>query len=926
MPRESQATLSFNRGVLSQLGLARIDIARYRMAAALMVNWMARVLGSMMLRPGTAYLTSTLYNQQARTIPFIFGASDTARIEVTQGNLRVLVNDALVARVAVGTAVTNGNFPTNLSGWTNNSEAGASVSWLSAGQVGFDGTGTGNNAILDQQVTVAAADQGKRHALRIVVTRGPFIFRCGTSLGDDGLINETTLYAGTHSLAFTPTGGSFWIRFQNPNQNASILATVNIEAAGVLTLPAPWQATDFQSLRWVQSADVIFVGCAGGPTGAGYAQQQIERRATDSWSIVGYPSFKGPFRPINISNITLAASAISGDITLTASRPLFNSGHVGALFRLISVGQLINAALSAGNTFSNPILVTGVGSQRTLPITITGTWVGTLTLQYSVGAPGTWVDVKNYGSNGTDNYADGLDNQTVYYRVGFKTGNYTSGTANIAMSISQGSITGRVVITAVTDNQHASAAVLQALGGTAATTLWYEGAWSTFRGFPGVPMFFQGRLWWFGTGVFGSVSDDYTNFDDTTIGAAAPIIGQFDSGPVDNIYWAIALQQLVAGTASQETSIRSTYLGDPVTPTNFNVMTGSTQGSANVAAIQMDRSGVFVQISGSRVFSLDLDIYTYSYRSNELTQLVPDYNAAGIIQLAIQRKPDTRIHCLRADGTVGIMVYDPAENVTCWLSFAAANGGFVEDISVLPGAGRTEDQVYYLVRRTVNGYTFRYHEKWALESECTGLPVSKCLDSHVVFTSTTPTATLTGIAPHLVGQTVSVWGWNTSSPYIDGNGNRPGLDLGTYVVDNTGSIAGLNLAGVSYPVTNAIVGLPYTAQWQSMKQSFAAALGTPLNQPKRISRLGLILQNTHGQGLRLGVDFSNLDDLPLDDLPRTSLAANAPSDTNAILNNYDHQMFALDDIWSTDSRVSLQATSPRPVTCLAFTAEMETSG
>lgn len=919
MPRQETATLAFNRGVLSTLALARIDLTRYRMAAEIMVNWMCRVLGSMMLRPGMAYIGATAANAFARVIPFIFGAADTARIEVTAGNIRVWVNDVLVTRTAVTAAVTNGNFTSNLSGWTNASESGASVSWVAAGQASFVGTGN-NNAILDQQVTVN--EVGARHALRIIVLRGPFTFRCGTAQGDDTYIRETTLNTGTHSLAFTPAGGSFWIRFQNDNQAASLLDACNIEAAGIVSLPAPWAAADVPTIRWTQSADVIFVGANG------YPQQQIERRATDSWSIVAYPFRNGPFRPINITNITLTASAISGDITLTANKPLFNSGHVGALFRLVSVGQLVSAALAASDTYTNPVLITGVGSQRAFPITISGTWVGTLTLQYSVGAPGTWVDVKTYGGNTTDNYSDGLDNQAIYYRVGFKPAAYTSGTANVSLAVSQGSITGIVRVTSFTDNKHVNAAVLQALGGTAATVQWYEGSWSGYRGYPGTPALWDGRLWWFGTSVFGSVSDDYTNFDDTVLGDSAPIIGQLGEGPVENVYWAIGLQQLVLGTASGETSGRSTYLGDTVTPTNFNVKTGSTQGSANVNALRMDKSGVFVQVTGSRVFSLDLDIYTYSYRSTELTLLAPDFNVAGITQIAIQRKPDTRIHCVRADGTAGVLVYDQAENVTCWLEVAAAHGGIIEDVSVLPVTGIAEDQVYYLVRRVVGGATVRYHEKWAMESECTGLPVAKCLDSHAVY-SGAATTTLTAIAPHLKGQTVTVWGWNTVSPYVDGNGNTPGMDLGTYVVDGAGSISGLKLAGASFPVTDAVVGLPYTAQWKSMIQAFATALGTPLSQRSRIDQLGIMLQNTHARGIQMGTDFDHLDDLPQSDLPMLASGGGVDGtlpDLNAILNLYVKPMGGANDIWATDSRVCLQAASPRPATVLAFTVGQTQGG
>lgn len=918
MPREQSATLAFNRGVLSLLGLARVDLTRYRMAAAIMVNWMARVLGSMMLRPGTAFLGTTAGNAQAKTLPFVFAANDTARIEITQNNIQVWVDDALVTRVAVTAAVTNGNFAGSLAGWTNSSESGASVTWVANGKVSFVGTGN-NNGILDQQVTVNQV--GARHALRIIVTSGPFTFRCGMAQGDDTYINETTLNSGTHSLAFTPTGGSFWIRFENANVAQSILASCNIEGAGVMSLPAPWQTVDQPNLRWAQSADVVYVGCNGHP------QMRVERRATDSWSIVTYLSNAGPFRPINVTNVTLAASAISGNITLTANKPVFNAGHVGALFRLLSVGQLVTAVLAAADTYTNPILVTGIGAQRSFTVNVSGSYVGTLTVQYSVGTPGTWINTNNtYSAPQTGTITDGLDNQTIYYRIGFTPSSYTSGSAVASLAIPTGQITGIVRVTGFTSNLLVNAAVLEPLGGTAATTNWYEGAWSSYRGYPATVQLWGGRLWWFGSSIYGSVSDDYTNFDDTTLGDAAPIIGQLDSGPVENIYWAIGLQQLVLGTATGETSCRSDYLGEAVTSNNFNVLTGSTEGSANVIGLQIDTTGVFVQVTGERVFSLALDVYTYSYKSTELTLLVPDYNSAGIAQISVQNKPDRRLHCRRNDGTVGIMVYDPGENVNCWLEVTAGAGGFVEDISILPGAGIPEDQVYYTIRRVVNGQTVRYHEKWALERECTGLPLSKCVDSHVVYGPTAPTTTLTGIAPHLVGQTVCVWGWNTVNPYLDGNGNQPGLDLGTYVVDGTGSISGLALKGAAFPVTNAVVGLGYTAQWQSMKQAFAAALGTPLNQLKRIDKIGLVLQNTHAQGLQMGPDFAHLDEIPQAELPYLSAADGSLTDTNAILNEFDWPMSAFNDVWSTDSRVCLQAASPRPASCLAFTTGMTTNG
>ncbi|HEY1900770.1 MAG TPA: hypothetical protein VGG49_13360 [Steroidobacteraceae bacterium] len=947
MPTENQATLAFNRGVLSTLGLARTDITRYRMSAEVMTNWMARVLGSMMLRAGVGYGGGSLGNAFAKSIPFVFAARDTARLEMTPGAMRVWVNDALITRPVVSTAVTNGTFIGSTAGWTDNSQAGCTVTWNGNSNVSFVGTGPlGNNAILDQELTVNNdGSQTLRNALRIIVLRGPITLRLGTSEGDDSLINETILNQGTHSLAFTPGGATVWVRFQASGQQQSILGSCVIEGAGVMQLPAQWAAVDLPNLRWSQSADVIYIGCTS--AAGGYEQQQVERRATDSWSMVSYfeTATLGPFRAINITNVTLTPSGVTGDITLTASNPLFKPGHVGALFRLLSIGQVVTAALAAANVYTDPILVTGVGAQRALQLTATGTFSGELVLQYSVGAPGTWIDQAppplafplNYS------YVDGLDNQTIYYRIGILPGDYTSGTANVSLAIPTGSITGIARVTGYQSSTVVNAAVLEALGSTAATANWYEGAWSAFRGFPATNQLWQGRLWWFGVSIFGSVSDDYNNFDDTVIGDSAPIVGQLDAGAVENVYWAVALQQLVIGTASAETSARSTYLGDPITPTNFNILTGSTQGSAFVNAVQVDLAGIFVQITGSRVFSLNLDIYTYSYKSQELTLMCPDFNAAGIVGIALQNKPDRRLHCWRTDGTVGVMVYDPTENVNCWLEVAIGGNGFVEDVCVLPGSGIPEDQVYYTVRRTINGQTVRYFEKWALEQDCTGLMVCKCMDSFVEY-SGVGTTNLPQIAPHLPGQTVCVWGWNAVNPYTDGNGNQVGVDLGTYLVAADGSVTGLQLNNAPYFVTDAVVGLPYTAQWQSMKQAFAAAMGTPLNQPKRISRLGMVLQNTHSQGILMGPDFDHLDSIPQEDIPQILVQGTADTttqtadstgnidtefempDLNTVFTEYDTQMTAFNDIWSTDSRVCLQAASPRPCTVLAFTVGMTDNG
>lgn len=909
MPLQNKSLITFNRGIMSKLGLARTDIERYGLSAEICTNFLPRVLGSMMLRPGLQYVNSTLNNARAYTLSFVYATDDTADLEFTDSVLRVSVNDALITRAAVTAVVTNGTFDTDLSGWTDADEASATSSWVAPGQLSLVGTGV-NNAIRDQQVSVN--ELGVEHALRIIIPRGTVNLRVGSAQGLDDYVSQTGLGSGTHSIAFTP-GASFWIRLSNGNIPAALVDSLVIEGPGIMQLPTPYTTAVLPYIRPTQSADVIYLACKGT-----IQQHKIERRSPTSWSVVLYEPIDGPFNLINTTAITIGASAITGDITLTASKNIWRPTHVGALFRIASTGQLVQASISGDDQWTGPIEVVGIGAQRTFQYSLTGTYVGTATLQYSVEAPGSWVDVANH--SGVGGYNDGQDNQLIFYRIGIKAGNYTSGTLIAQLSFASGSINGIAKITAFTDGSHVSARVLQSLGGLGSSANWWEGQWSDFRGWPSAVVFFEGRLWWMGKNrMNGSVSDTYESFDDTVIGEAGPVSRSIGQGPVDSINWALPLLQLELGTSGSEFSVRSSTFSDPITPTNFYMHPIGSQGSAPVDAVKIDIKGVFVQRGGQRLFELDLNIYTNDYSSTELTIMVPDLNKAGITKIAVQRQPDTRVHCVRGDGTAAVLIYDRGENVVCFIE--VETNGLIEDVSVRPGQG--EDNVYYIVRRTINGQTVRYREKWALEANCQGLPESRLMDAHGLYAGA-ETTTISGLS-HLEGQTVAGWGYNTVHPYIDGNGNTTGIDLGVHVVSG-GQIT--NLPGA---VTNACVGLPYTAQFKSMKQAFAAALGSPLNQTKRIVQLGLILLNTHAQGLLRGSDFDNLESgIPLDDLPVlpgvTDSEGNPVPNTNTIFVDYDRKSTSFDDIWSSDARLCLQAASPRPCTILAATITMDTNG
>ena len=873
---------AFNRGRLSPLALARTDFKRTALSADVQTNFMPRKLGSMMLRPGLGYIGATKSNGQAVIAPFIKARDDTALIELTNGVMRVWVSDALITRPAVTTAVTNGNFDANVASWTDLDGGTAVSAWAAGGYLSLIGDGS-SAARRRQQVTVSGANIGVVHALAIVIERGPVTLRVGSTAGGDEHITETVLQTGYHNLAFTPSA-DFYIDLFTYAKAAALVNSINVSASGTMELTAPWATADLNSIRWDQSGDVLFLACPG------HRQRRIERRSNGSWSLVTYQCDDGPFMLGNATPLTITPSGTSGDITLTASASLFRSTHVGALFRLTQTGQTQSATITAENTFTSAIRVTGVDGTRVFTVSISNTFVATVTLQYSTtSATGPWVDSPSgtWTVPAAVAYDDTLDNQIIWYRLGVKTGGFTSGTVTASLAYASGSQTGIARVTSYSSATVVNAQVLAAeFSAATATDDWSESYWSGFRGYPSAVAFHEGRLWWAGKDrIWGSVSDAFHSYDDETVGDSGPINRSIGSGPVDRINWLLSAQRLLMGAEGAIWAPRSSSLDEPLAPLNFSLKDPITEGAGEVAAVKVGKSAMYVDAGGVRVFEAVYDGGELDYSAAELSSHIPEIGEPEIIRSAVQRRPETRAHFVRSDGTVACMIYDKNEEVNCWIDIESTGAsGDVEEVCVLPGG--VEDYVYYVVKRTIGGSTVRYLEKWALESECVGGTINRQADS---FNAVSGSGSVISGLTHLNGQTVVCW--------------ADGEDKGTFVVSG-GQIS------QAY-TTGACVGLAYEARFKSTK---LARSEDDLAKRKKITRVGIIAQNLHPLGLQVGQDFDTMEDLPLTELWQDV-------DPDAVWDSYDYGSFAIGGQWNTDSRLCLKAAAPRPATVLAAVIE-----
>ena len=83
------------------------------------------------------------------------------------------------------------------------------------------------------------------------------------------------------------------------------------------------------------------------------------------------------------------------------------------------------ASLTGADQFSDAITIVG-----DMSLTISGTFVGTVTVQRSFDGGSTWLDVDTFT---TPTEEVGFEPAGCQYRVGIKAGEYTSGTATVGL-------------------------------------------------------------------------------------------------------------------------------------------------------------------------------------------------------------------------------------------------------------------------------------------------------------------------------------------------------------------------------------------------------------------------------------------------------------------------------------------------------------
>ena len=382
-----------------------------------------------------------------------------------------------------------------------------------------------------------------------------------------------------------------------------------------------------------------------------------------------------------------------------------------------------------------------------------------------------------------------------------------------------------------------------AVGSTAnLTPRWAFSRWSATRGWPSQVAFFRERLV-FGTNqtIDMSVAADFENFSDKNtsgeVSSDMAIAIQVSSDTVNTIEWLSPSDGLLIGTAGGEFVCGEVTTDEPLGPGNVKITQQSLFGSKSVIPVQIGDVVVFVQRSGRKMRELAYEFGSNGYKSSDLTVLSEHISASGITDIVYQQEPHSVIWAVRTDGLLIGFTYNKEQEVLGWHKHPVGGNGIVECIESIPNPNGTQDDLWAIVRRTINGQTKRYIEYLEADFDETSLlPDAFFVDSGLTYDGA-PVSSVSGL-DHLEGQTVSVLVDGAAHP------NR---------VVASGSIS-LQVSG-----SKIHAGLAAPAVLQTMRIEAGAGDGTAQGKTKRITKV--VVRFLATLGAKAGADENTLDEI-----------------------------------------------------------------
>lgn len=436
-----------------------------------------------------------------------------------------------------------------------------------------------------------------------------------------------------------------------------------------------------------------------------HAPATLGRSSNTNWTLTTLAIKDGPYLPINTTSTTLTLGATSGSTSLTAS----------------SIVGINATATNTGRGF----LSTDVGR----------------IVRFSSGTEWTWWLITAFTST---------TQVTVSLQAAVNNG--ASGTCSSA----------------------------------AASTVWRLGKWSDTTGWPWLTTFWQQRLFFVGTNnqpnaIEGSQTGDFTNFAptkaDSSVVDTSALSWVMSDDQVNAARWVSAAgsaqaMQLGIGTDGSEHILQAATTAQALTPTSVQAYRETTLGSVAYSnALRIGKAVLFANFSARKVIEWQFNWQVNGYQGTDKTVNSEHITAEGIVDMVYQKNPYGVVWCVLGDGSLVGMTYLPEQEVLAWHRHQLGGDYYegppvVEAIACMPGTGGTFDELWMIVKRTIDGSVTRYIEVMEKYFDAQIQEQAVFMDAALSSDVVHPAATLTASAMTGAG---TVFTASAGTPFVSGD-------------------------------------------------------------------------------------------------------------------------------------------------------------
>src|SRR5690606_2976178 len=149
-----------------------------------------------------------------------------------------------------------------------------------------------------------------------------------------------------------------------------------------------------------------------------------------------------------------------------------------------------------------------------------------------------------------------------------------------------------------------------------------------------------------------------------------------------------------------------------VAPTTISLRPQSYRGAADYRAEVIGNTALYIQAQGTAIRDLYYTFAEDGYNGADLTLLADHlFHGHAVDSIDFHQTPYSILWAVRDDGALLSCTYLREQEVLGWARHDTGDGDAFEDVCVIPEGD--EDACYVVVRRTINGATKRYVERFA---------------------------------------------------------------------------------------------------------------------------------------------------------------------------------------------------------------------